>query len=88
MKHAYMIQAGPSTRPTATLRCSSAWIAYEQYNRLVRRGQKVRILNRSGEQVTIEQLEAAAQAETGAPVNSSDEAGTVPISVRNLLMGS
>lgn len=88
MKHAYTIQASIRDQPMKTLQCTTAWVAFEQRNRLVRQGWKVHILNRAGKPVTDSQLEAAAQAETGAPANSSDEPRGVPISARNLLMGS
>lgn len=87
MKHAYTIQAifGQKTKK---LRCASAWVAYEQHNRLIRQGQKVRVLNRSGEPVTSGQLEAAAQAEIGAAVRGAEEPRGLPISTRGLLMSS
>ena len=87
MKHAYTIQSG-SARGLKRLRCASAWVAYEQHNRLARQGRKVMILNHAGEPVTIGQLEAAVQAETGNAVASTEESGSTPISARNLLMDS
>ncbi|MCJ2060095.1 hypothetical protein MKL09_26635 [Methylobacterium sp. J-048] len=51
-------------------RCASAWIAFEQHNRLVRQGWKVHIFNPARDQITADQLEAAAQAEIGTAVNS------------------
>lgn len=71
-----------------TLRCTSAWIAFEQYNRLTRKGWKVSVLNHAGESVTIGRLQVAAQAESGAFVTGTDRAGGPPTSARNLLMGS
>lgn len=87
MKHAYTIRTIVDGK-AQKLRCTSAWVAYEQHNRLVRQGRTVRILNRVGEPVTIGQLEAAAQAETGAAVTRTGEPGGLPPSARNLLMGS
>jgi hypothetical protein len=87
VRHAYTIQA-VFGHETKKLRCASAWVAYEQHNRLVRQGRKVRILNSAGKPVTIGQLEAAAQAETGYVMKGTEEPGGVPISARGVLMGS
>jgi hypothetical protein len=87
VKHAYTIQVVVG-RKVKKLHCASAWVAFEQHNRLIRKGLKVQILNRAGEPVTIGRLEAAAQAETGGPATRTEEPGGLPTSARNLLMGS
>jgi hypothetical protein len=86
LKHAYTIQVVVG-RKVKKLHCASAWVAFEQHNRLIRKGLKVLILDRAGEPVTIGRLEAAAQAETGAAVTATAQPGGLPISARNLLMG-
>ncbi|MCJ2126799.1 hypothetical protein [Methylobacterium sp. J-077] len=64
----YMIRAALG-RAKKDFRCASAWIAFEQHNRLVRQGWKVHIFNPARDQLTADQLEAAAQAEIGSAVN-------------------
>ncbi|WP_267358417.1 MULTISPECIES: hypothetical protein [unclassified Methylobacterium] len=67
MEHGYMIRAALG-RAKKDLRCASAWIAFEQHNRLVRQGWNVRVFDDDREQMSVSQLEAAAQAEINTAV--------------------
>ncbi|MGH1571379.1 hypothetical protein ACRAWG_12620 [Methylobacterium sp. P31] len=71
MKHAYTLHAMRG-RETKKLPCASAWVAFEQHNRLVRQGWKVSTVSHAGKLVTGSQLEAAAQAETDTAVKGSE----------------
>lgn len=80
MQHAYTIKARRDGRSTKSLPCASAWIAFEQYHRLVRQGLKVRILDHAEVPVTTSQLEAAAQAEIETAVGEAgDPIGRSPV---------
>lgn len=87
MKNAYTIEAALKGRGTKTLRCASAWVAFEQYSRLVRKGLTVRVLDHAKAPVTDRQLEALARVESGAALSGSEQPAGLPISTRNLLMG-
>lgn len=65
MRHAYKIEAALKGRGRKTLRCTSAWVAHEQRDRLVRKGWTVSILDHAMKPVAAGQLEATAQAESG-----------------------
>jgi hypothetical protein len=64
VQQAYKIDAALKGRGRKTLRCASAWVAYEQRDRLVRQGWTVSIVDHAMRPVAVDQLEAVAQAES------------------------
>lgn len=71
MQQAYKIEAALKGRGRKTLRCASAWVAYEQHDRLVRQGWTVRILDNAKMPMAAGQLEAIAQAETSGAIRAA-----------------
>ncbi|SDA25040.1 hypothetical protein SAMN02799622_03540 [Methylobacterium sp. UNC378MF] len=65
MLQTYKIDAALKGRGRKTLRCASAWVAYEQRDRLVRQGWTVSVLDHAMKPVAVDHLEAAALAESG-----------------------
>jgi hypothetical protein len=65
VQHTYKIDAALKGRGRKTLRCASAWVAYEQRDRLVRQGWTVSILDHAMKPVAVDHLEAVAKAESG-----------------------
>jgi hypothetical protein len=65
VRQTYKIDAALKGRGRKTLRCASAWVAYEQRDRLVRQGWTVSILDHAMKPVAVDQLAAVAQAEIG-----------------------
>ena len=68
MQTDYLIRAVLG-RTRKDFKCASAWIAFEQHNRLIRQGWTVRIFNHARAQLTANQLEAEAKAEIGNAVD-------------------
>lgn len=63
MRQTYKIEAALKGRGRKTLLCASAWVAYEQRDRLVRQGWTVSILDHALKPVPVDHLEAVARAE-------------------------
>jgi len=71
VRHTYKVDAALKGRRRKTLRCASAWVAYEQRDRLVRQGWTVSVLDQAMKPVAVDHLEAAALAESGSAMRGA-----------------